>query len=105
MNCCAASRRPFRAMAEVVLYIASRGLPVGVGKLAEDLAGPFAHNVCQDVEPAAMGHPQHNLADPLLAGLFKRQIQQRNQTLGTFERKTLRADEFLVNELLESHCI
>src|SRR6266516_7088975 len=100
MNFRAAGRGPFRAVTEVVLYITTRGSPVRIGKLAENLAGAFTHDVGQNVEPAPMGHPQNNFADPLLAGLFKSQIQQRNQALRTFERKTLRADEFLANKLL-----
>src|SRR6266481_6927567 len=99
MNFCAARSGPFRAVAEVVFYVASRGLPVCVGKLAEDLAGTFSHDVCQDVEPTTMRHAQNDFANTLLTGLLKRQIQQRDQTLRAFERKTLGADEFLANEL------
>ena len=40
-------------------------------------------------------------SNPLLAGLFDRQIQQRNQPFGPFERKALGPEESLLNEFLE----
>ena len=49
-----------------------------------------------------MGHPQHDLLNALLAGFLNRKIQQRNQALGTFQRKTFRSNKFLANELFKS---
>ena len=50
-----------------------------------------------------MGHAQHDFVDALVAGLLDRQVQQRDQALGAFERKALRAEELLADELLEDH--
>ena len=44
---------------------------------------------------------KHDFVDPLLAGSFDRQVQQRDQAFGPFERKALRAEESLLDELLE----
>ena len=48
-----------------------------------------------------MSHAQDDFLDALFAGLFDREVQQRNQTFRAFERKTFCADEFLADELLE----
>ena len=97
--------RPVAAVAQVILHVAAAAvqLRVDVLELAEDLARALAHDVGQHVEPAAMGHAQHDLVDALLAGLLDRQVQQRDQALGPFQRKALRADELLLDELLEDH--
>ena len=50
-----------------------------------------------------MGHAQHDFGDSLPRRLGDRQVQQRNQAFGPFERKGLGADEFLADELLEDH--
>ena len=48
-----------------------------------------------------MRHAEDDFLDALLAGFFDREIEQRNQTFGAFERKTFCADEFLADEFLE----
>ena len=50
-----------------------------------------------------MGHAQHDFLDALFAGLFDRQIQQRNQALGTFQRKRFGARKLAADEFLEHH--
>ncbi len=76
---------------------------VDVLELAEDLLRVLAHDVGKHVQPAAVGHADHDLVDALVAGLLDRQVQQRNQALGAFEREALGADELFVDELLEDH--
>ena len=74
---------------------------IEIGEFAEDLLRAFAHDVGQHVQPPAMGHGQHDFVGPLLAGSFDRQIQQRNQRFGPFQRKAFRAQESLLDEFLE----
>ncbi len=52
-----------------------------------------------------MSHAEHDFFDPLFAGFFKSEIQQRNQAFRTFQRKRFRADEFFADEFLERHRI
>ena len=78
-------------------------LRVDVGELAENLAWAFGHDVGQHVQPAAMGHAQHDFANPLLAGFFDRQIQQGNQAFRPFQREALGSQKPLLNEFLEDH--
>ncbi len=49
-----------------------------------------------------MGHAHHDFANALVAGLFDRQVQQRNQALGPFQREAFGAGEPLLNELFEN---
>src|SRR5260370_7158919 len=48
-----------------------------------------------------MSHPQYNLSDAEISGLFYRSIKKRNEGLGPFERKALLAYVAGVEELLE----
>src|ERR1041384_3247898 len=48
-----------------------------------------------------MCHAEHNCVTALLAGFLDCEIEQRNQTLRAFKRKTFRTDKFLANEFLE----
>ena len=36
-----------------------------------------------------MGHAQHDLVHPVFARTFDRQVQQRNQAFGAFQREAL----------------
>src|SRR3954467_4356782 len=77
------NRCPVRAVAEVIFYVAAAGLrfPVGVGEFAEGLPRALPHDVSQYIEPSAMRHSHYDFLDALFAGLFNRQIEQRNQAL------------------------
>src|SRR5262249_6401023 len=61
----------------------------------------LAHDISKDVEATAMGHAKHDFLQSLFARFLYGEIQKRNKTFGSFERKALRADEFFANELLE----
>ena len=91
----------------MVLHVAAADVQLGVdiGEFAEDLLRALAHDVGQHVEPAAMGHGQHDLVDLLLAGLFDGQLQQRDQAFGAFERKALGALKSLLDEFFEDDCV
>src|SRR4051812_4756444 len=101
------SADPIRAIPKMVLHVSATGtvLPRGVGKFTEDLLRTFSKDVRQHIEAAAMRHSKHHLLNPLLRSLLDRKVEQWNQTLGAFERKALRADEFFSDELLENHRI
>ncbi len=72
-------------------------------ELLEDFQRPLAEDIGQHIQPSAVSHPQHDLVDAMLAGLFDRQVQQRDQALRSFQREGLRADIFLADKLLEDH--
>src|SRR6266446_5880999 len=94
--------RPVAAMAEVILNVAMPGrFSIRIGELPENLARAFTHNVRQHIQTSAMGHTQDDFAQALFARLFNRQIEQGNETLGAFQRKTFRPDKFFANKLLE----
>ncbi len=76
---------------------------IHVGEFAENILRAFVHDVGQHVQPAAVGHAQHDFLDALIAGLFDGQVEQRNQAFGPFERKSLGADEALLDEFFEDH--
>src|SRR6185503_13640329 len=70
---------PFRAVAEMIFYVATAGggFPAGIGELAENLAGAFADDVGEDVEAAAMSHAHDDFAHTLFAGFFNGEVEER----------------------------
>ena len=96
---------PVGAEPEVVLHVAAAAVQMGVDirELTENLLRALAHDVREHVEPAAMRHAQHDLFHAVGRRLLDRQDEQRDQALGPLERKTLRADELLLDELFENH--
>src|SRR5204863_2192130 len=84
MDLAPAGGNPIGAVAQMIFYIAAarRGLPVGISELAENLTSAFAHNICQNIQSAAVRHAQDYFPNALLACPFNSQVQQRNQTLG-----------------------
>ena len=80
-------------------------LGIGVGELPENRARTFSQNVGQHVEPAAMGHPQHDARHPMFPGVFDGQgnIQQRNQAFASLQEKLFAPTNFFRNKLLEHH--
>ncbi len=81
------------AVAQVILHVAAAEVQLGVdvGEFAEDLLRALAHDVGQHVQPAAVGHGQHDFANALVAGLFDGQVQQRDQAFGPFQREAFGA--------------
>src|ERR1041385_4057764 len=94
---------PFRTMPKVIFYIAASGMgpPVGVGKLAKNLARILAHDIGEDIQPSAVGHAHDDGLDALCARLLDGQIEQRDKTLRTFQGKGFCTNEFFTNEFLE----
>ena len=93
VNLAVRARDPIGAVAEVVLHVAAAVMQFGidVGELAEDLLRALAHDVGQHVQPAAVGHAEHDFLHAVFGRALDRHIQQRNQALAPFERKALRA--------------
>ena len=67
----------------------------------EQIGRNLAQRVHQHVQPAAVRHGQYDFVHLLLACLFDRQLQQRDQALGAFERKALGAQKLFADELFE----
>ncbi len=60
-------------------------------ELVEDVLGRLAQDVGEHVEPAAMGHADHDLLDPLAAGALDEIVQQRDQGLAPLQGEALLA--------------
>ena len=91
-------------MPQVILYIAAAHvqLRIHVGKLAEDPLRTLPHDIGEHVEPAAMGHCQHDVVDLLRCSPLDRHLHQRNQALRALEREAFCAEKPLLDELLEN---
>src|SRR2546423_1791510 len=90
--------RPVPAVAEVILNVPmALRISITISEFPENLACVLAHNVCQHIQTPAMGHSQDDFTQPLFARLFNRQVEQWNQTLGAFQRKTFRPNKFFAN--------
>ncbi len=92
--------------AEVVLDVAAAVVEIRllvqlVLELGEDLRGGLLEHVGQHVEPPAVRHPDHDLADARAGRPLDQPLEQRDQTLRPFEREALRAEELVLQELLE----
>ena len=90
----------------MVLHVAGAFDVVGFGAAAlefvEQLAIGLAHHIDQHVEAAAMGHAQHDLADPQLTAALDDLFQRGNGGFGAVQTETLGADEAVGGELLEA---
>jgi hypothetical protein len=90
--------------AQVVLDVARavRGLGVELPlELAEDRRVRLPHDVRQDVEAPAVGHPDDRFADPGVGRVVEDRIEHRHEGLAALEREALLADVGRVQELLE----
>ena len=98
---------PVGVVTQVVLHVAAPDvqLRVAVLELPEDLPGALAQDVRQNVQPAAVRHAYHDPLDTQLRGFLDRQVQQRDQALGSLQGEALRAHVLLVEEVLEDHGI
>ncbi len=70
-------------------------------ELVEDLAIGFGQHVGQHVEPAAMGHAEHDLAHPHLAAALDNLLQGRDHRFAAVEAEALGAEKPQGAELLE----
>ena len=94
---------PSSPVAEMVLDVppALVVYMVRIGELAEDLLRVLPDDVCEDVQPAAMRHTDHDVGHSLLAGPFKEEVEQGDKGLAPLQRETLGTDELLQHEVLE----
>ena len=91
--------------AEMVLDVARAQNVVGDGaalELGEDRGIGLAHHVGQHVEPATMGHAQHDLVRPEPGRGLDDRLQRRDGALAAIEAEALGARELDVQELLET---
>ncbi len=89
---------------EVVLDVA---VPLRLGRhrplleLGQQVLVRFAEHVGQDVQPAAMSHPHHDLVDTRGRRLLDDRRQRRDERRSALQRKPFRDRESPVNCLLE----
>ena len=91
-------------IALVVLHVAGAvGAVVRrhVLELAEHRLEALAHDVREHVQPAAVGHPDHELPHAVSGRLLHHGVEQRDQRLRPFEPEALLPDELRVEEALE----
>ena len=93
-----------RRGAEMIFDVARAADVLGIGRaageLAEDRPVGLGHDVGEDVQPAAMGHPEDDLANPVLAAIFDHALQRRDHRLAAVQPEALGADIFAGEELL-----
>src|SRR5690606_16786037 len=93
----------------VVFHVAFIGREARVSRSFENREDPFGHiarfgvadNVREDVKAAAMRHSHIDLFDAAGRSTFEQLVENGNDGLRSFERKTLLSEIFLVQELLE----
>ena len=71
-------------------------------ELREDLRHRLADDRREDGQPAAVRHPDDDLADAGLGGAVEEAVEERDRRLAAFEREALVADVLRVEELLEA---
>ena len=78
--------------------------PFGLDPLefSDDLLVSEPHNVGQDVEAAAVGHPQHNPFGAHVGRLLEREIQHGNHDVGPLDGEALLAEVCIVEKLLQA---
>ena len=104
VNALAGNGLPIAAVAKVIFDIAPalEVFPGLIGELAEDEPRMLAHDVCQHIQAAPVGHAEDNFLDALLSGAFDRQIEQGDETFRAFEGEAFGSDEFFTDKFLES---
>ena len=93
-----------RRGAEMIFDVARTADILGIGRtpgeLGEDHAIGLAHHIGEDVEPAAMRHAEHELADAELAAIFDHRLERRDHGLAAVKAEALGADIFAGEEFL-----
>src|SRR6516225_5532811 len=69
----------------------------------KDFTRTLADDIGENVQATPMSHRKNDLIETFFCSPFNGQLQQRNQTLAAFQRKALRADEFLANEFFKDN--
>jgi hypothetical protein len=70
-------------------------------ELAEDVRVSLADHVREDVQPAAVRHPHHDVGDACVGSLVEDRAHDRDQALGALEREALVPKVASVQEPLE----
>ncbi len=87
----------------VILDVARRQIARGLAfEFGEQLSRHLAERVDEHVEPAAVRHADHHFLDPLRAGTLHHFVHRGDKTFAAFERETLLADVFGVQEALQT---
>ena len=71
-------------------------------ELRENLGIALASKVCQNIQASAVSHCNGNLVDPAVCSLIQDLVQKRDQRLPAFQRETLLAQVFCLQEFFES---
>ena len=74
---------------------------LGILESGEDIGWILADDVDDDVQPAAMAHPEHDLDGTGVGGADQDFVEQRDQRDGAFERKALRPRITCMKHVLE----
>ena len=89
---------------EVIFHVAVALHRVGdeaLGELLEDELEGFAEEVGEDVEPAAVGHAQHDLVDAGVRAAFDNGVERGDERLAALEGEAFLADVLGVQEMLK----
>ena len=90
----------------MVLHVARRVDVIGKGKTAQKLIQDrperLLHEVCEHVQPAAVGHAEHHFLQPQLRAALEDLLQRRDHGLAAVQPEALGARELLVEEVLEA---
>ena len=102
-HCLAAERGELARRAHVVLHIAAahRGARVDIFELGEDLIRAAAHGVHHYVQATAMRHRKHATRHAVVRRGRKHLVQERDERRQPFQRKALRPQVPLLNDLLK----
>ena len=91
--------------AEMILDVARALHLVRVGgmtlELGEDGDVGLAHDIREHVQPAAVGHAEHDLLDAEFAAALQNLFQRRNRSFTSIETKALGSGELDVQKALE----
>ncbi len=87
----------------VILHVAGEQRIVVLAlEFREQILRHLAERVHQHVQPAAVGHAEHELLHPGLARALQKVVEHRDHRVTAFERKTLLPDIARVQESLET---
>src|SRR5690606_33681385 len=71
-------------------------------KLEEDLSIGLFHDVSQEIEASAMGHPHANFLNAFASSIFNQVIKHRDQSVSPFQGKALLPQIASLEELFKT---
>ncbi len=95
-----------RRRAQMIFHVARAfdfgGLGGAALEFVEDLAIGLAHHIGEHVQPAAMGHAEHDFLDAQLAAALDDLLERGNGGFAAVQAEALGADEADAGEFLEA---